>query len=68
MKSTVIYEDIGTWKTRTFPMATRSRTKVEINFDMLQALVLDRVDGEVDNTDIAAVDKSTLGVLAVELL
>lgn len=49
-------------------MATRSRTKVEINFDMLQALVLDRVDGEVDNTDITAVDKSTLGVLAVELL
>lgn len=49
-------------------MATRPQTKVEINFDMLQALVLDRVDGEVDNTDIAAVDKSTPGVWAVELL
>jgi hypothetical protein len=32
--------------------------KVEINLDMLDALVLDGVGGEVDNTDVVAVDQS----------
>jgi hypothetical protein len=32
--------------------------KVEINLDMLDALVLAGVGGEVDNTDVVAVDQS----------
>jgi hypothetical protein len=32
--------------------------KVEINLDMLGALVLDGVGGEVDGVDIVAVDRS----------
>jgi hypothetical protein len=32
--------------------------EVEINFNMLGALVLDEVDGDVDGTDIVIVDQS----------
>jgi hypothetical protein len=32
--------------------------EVEINLNMLGALVLDKVSGEVDATDIVAIDKS----------
>jgi hypothetical protein len=32
--------------------------EVEINFNMLGALVLDEVDGDVDGTDVVIVDQS----------
>jgi hypothetical protein len=32
--------------------------KLDINLNMLGALVLDRVGGEVDSTDVVAVDQS----------
>lgn len=40
--------------------------KVKINFNMLHALVLDEVDGEVD--DVIVVDKRALDERVVELL
>jgi hypothetical protein len=32
--------------------------KVEINLNMLSALMLNRVGGEIDSTDVVAVDQS----------
>jgi hypothetical protein len=46
-----------------------SRTDgVEISPDMLPALVLDRVNGEVYHTDFVAVDEGAPGEGAVELM
>ena len=42
--------------------------KVEINLDMLCALMLNRIGGEVDCTDIVTVDQSRLGQWAMKLL
>jgi hypothetical protein len=42
--------------------------KVEVDFDMLHALVLNRVGGEVDNVDVVTVDEGALHQHSVELL
>jgi hypothetical protein len=42
--------------------------KVEVDLDMLQALVLNRLGGEVDNIDVVTVEKSALHQWSVELL
>jgi hypothetical protein len=42
--------------------------KVEVNLDMLRALVLNGVGGEVDGVDVVTVDKSALCQRSVELL
>jgi hypothetical protein len=42
--------------------------KVEINLNMLHALVLNRVGGEVDDADVITVDKGALHQWSVELL
>jgi hypothetical protein len=42
--------------------------KVEINLNMLHALVLNRVGGEVDDADVITVDKGALRQWSVELL
>ena len=42
--------------------------EVEIDLDMLRALMLDGVGGEVDGPDIVAVDECTPGQRAVKLL
>jgi hypothetical protein len=34
--------------------------EVEVDLDMLHTLVLNRVDGEVDDADVVAVDESAL--------
>jgi hypothetical protein len=33
--------------------------KVKVNLDVLRAMMLDRIDGEVNGTDIVAVDQRT---------
>jgi len=42
--------------------------EVEINLDMLCALMLNRIGGEVNSTDIVTVDQSRLGQRAMKLL
>jgi hypothetical protein len=42
--------------------------KVEVDLDMLCALVLNRVDAEVDGADVVAVDEGALCQRSVELL
>lgn len=42
--------------------------EMKIDLNMLRALVLDRVDREVDGTDVVVVDKCTPGEGAVKLL
>jgi hypothetical protein len=42
--------------------------KVEVDLDMLRALVLNRVGGEVDGTNVVAVDEGALRQRSVELL
>jgi hypothetical protein len=42
--------------------------KVEVDFDMLHVLVLNGVGGEVDGTDVVAVDEGALCQRSVELL
>ena len=42
--------------------------EVEIDLNMLCALVLDGVGGEVDGADVVAVDEGAPGEWAVELL
>jgi hypothetical protein len=42
--------------------------KVEVDLDMLCALVLNGVSGEVDGADVVAVDESALRQWSVELL
>jgi hypothetical protein len=42
--------------------------KVEVDLDMLRALVLNRVGGEVDSADVVAVDEGALHQRSVELL
>jgi hypothetical protein len=41
---------------------------VEINLNMLRALVLNRVGGEVDDADVITVDKCVIHQWSVELL
>jgi hypothetical protein len=42
--------------------------KVEVDLDMLRALVLNGVGGEVDGADVVAVDEGALCQRRVELL
>jgi hypothetical protein len=42
--------------------------KVEVDLDMLHALVLNGVGGEVDGTNVVAVDEGALYQQSVELL
>jgi hypothetical protein len=42
--------------------------EVKVDINMLRVMVLDGVDGEVDNTDVVVVDKCTLGEGLVKLL
>jgi hypothetical protein len=42
--------------------------KVEVDLDMLRALVLNGVGGEVDGTDVVTVDEDALHQWSVELL
>jgi hypothetical protein len=40
----------------TSPMTTRSHKTVEVDLDILRAIVLNEVDGEVDDADVIVVD------------
>jgi hypothetical protein len=42
--------------------------KVEVDLDMLRALVLNAVGGEVDGVDVVVVDEGALRQRSVELL
>jgi hypothetical protein len=42
--------------------------KVEVDIDMLRALMLNGVGGEVDGTDVVTVDECALRQQSVELL
>jgi hypothetical protein len=42
--------------------------KVEVDLDMVHALVLNGVDGEIDGADVVAVDEGALYQRSVELL
>jgi hypothetical protein len=42
--------------------------KVEVDLDMLHALVLNGIGGEVDGTDVVTVDEGALYQRSVELL
>jgi hypothetical protein len=44
------------------------RHEVEVDLDMLGALVLNEVDGDVDNTDVVTIDEGALCQRCVELL
>jgi hypothetical protein len=52
-------EVIGTWKARTSPMTTLM-DEMEVDLNMLDALMLDGVSGEVDRVDVVVVDQSGL--------
>jgi hypothetical protein len=55
-------QDVDITDGHTFPH------KVEVNLDMLRVLVLNGVDGQVDDADIVTVDEGALCQLSVELL
>jgi hypothetical protein len=42
--------------------------KVEVDLNMIRALVLNEVDGEVDGTDVVTVDEGALHQQSMELL
>jgi hypothetical protein len=42
--------------------------EVDVNLDMLGALMLNEVDGEVDDADVVAVDESALRQWGIEFL
>jgi hypothetical protein len=42
--------------------------EVDVDLDMLRTLVLNEVDGEVDDADVVTVDKSALWQRSMELL
>jgi hypothetical protein len=50
-----------------FPNGDLVTDEVEINLDMLHALMLNRVGCQVDNTDIIAIDKSATDQRGVQL-
>jgi hypothetical protein len=58
---------VGTWRTRTWPMATFSN-KVEINLHMLGTLMLNGVGREVDGADVIAVDQRAPRQRTLELM
>jgi hypothetical protein len=58
---------VGTWRTRTWPMATFSN-KVEINLHMLGTLMLNEVGREVDGADVIAVDQRAPRQRTLELM
>jgi hypothetical protein len=57
MKMSVNWEVISMCRTRTSPMTTHSRTKVEVDLDMLCALVMNEIGGEADGADVVTVDE-----------
>ena len=61
------WEVVGTWSTRTLPMATLSRNEVQVDLHMLRPLMLNGVGGEIHGADVVAVDERALGERAVEL-
>jgi hypothetical protein len=64
MKMSVNWDVVGTDITdgHTFP------DKVEVDLDMLRALVLNGVGGEVDGIDVVAVDEGALRQQSMKLL
>ena len=66
MKMSANWEVVGTWSTRTSPMATVAH-EVQIDLHMLRPLVLDGVGEEIHGADVVAVDERALGERAVEL-
>jgi hypothetical protein len=67
VKMSVNWDVISTCRTRTSPMATRSRIKWR-SISTCFVLVLNVVRGEVDDADVIAVDESALHQRSVELL
>jgi hypothetical protein len=67
MKMSLNLDVVVTCMTQTPLMATHSRN-VYIDIDMLCALVLNGVGGEVDDADVVTVDESALYQRRVELL
>jgi hypothetical protein len=67
VKMSANWDVVGTCRTRTSPMAAFPH-KVEVDLNMLRALVLNGVGGEVNGADIVAVDECTLHRWSMELL
>jgi hypothetical protein len=42
--------------------------KVEVNLDMLHALMLNEIGGEIDGADVVVIDENALRPWSVELL
>jgi hypothetical protein len=42
--------------------------KVEVNLDMLHALMLNVIGGQIDDTDVVVIDENALLLWSVELL
>jgi hypothetical protein len=42
--------------------------KVEVNLDMLHALMLNVIGGQIDGTDVVVIDENALLLWSVELL
>ena len=66
VKMSANWEVVGTWSTRTSPMATVAH-EMQVNLHMLRPLMLDGVGGEIHGADVVAVDERALGERAVEL-
>ena len=66
VKMSANWEVVGTWSTRTLPIATVAH-EVQVNLHMLRPLMLDGVGGEIYGADIVAVDECALGERAVEI-
>jgi hypothetical protein len=60
MKMHTNWDVVGTCRTRTSPMATCVPHKVDVDLDMLRALMLNGVGGEEDGADVVAVDEGAL--------
>ena len=63
VKMSANWEVVGTWNTRSDPVAH----EVQVDLHILRPLMLDGVGGEVHGADVVAVDERALGERAVEL-
>jgi hypothetical protein len=47
---------VGTWSTQIVPVATFVSDEMQIDLNVLGALMLNRIGGKIDNTGVVTVD------------
>jgi hypothetical protein len=51
---------VGTWSTQIVPVATFVSDEMQIDLNVLGALMLNRIGGKIDNTGVVTVDQCGL--------